>query len=82
MAELTPIGDRLDALVVAACIDDGDLVTSAMVILSVLEPDDNMPRLCIATSEGLSWIEQAGLLRIAEQITSGMPLADDDEDDE
>ena len=75
---MTPIGQLLDSLGVGAELDEGDLPTSAVVILSVLEPDDSIPRLVVASSEGLSWIEQAGLVRLAERITSDIPQADED----
>ena len=67
------LGQILDNLGIEAELDDGDLVSSAVVILSVLVDGESMPRLTIANSEGMSWIEQAGLLRLAERICSDPP---------
>jgi hypothetical protein len=78
MDEPHPIGHILDNLGVEADIAGDDLVSSAVVILSVLVPGDNNPRLTIASSEGLGWIEQAGLLRLAERICSDPPEAEAD----
>lgn len=71
-----PIGQLLDRLGVAADIDADDLVSSAVVVMAVLVPGDSNPRLTIASSEGISWIEQAGLLRLAEVICSAPPDED------
>lgn len=73
------IGTLIDSLGVEAEMDDEDLVASAVVVLSILVPDSPHPRLAIANSDGLTWIEQAGLLRLAERIASEPPeLARDD----
>jgi hypothetical protein len=68
-----PIGALLDALGVSVDLDDTDLMASAVVVMSVLVEDDDNPRLIIASSEGLGWIQQAGLLRLAERICSEPP---------
>lgn len=70
---MAAIGDILDQLGVDADIDPEDLVSSAVVVLSVLVPGSDHPRLAIANSEGISWIQQAGLLRLAERICSEPP---------
>lgn len=69
----TSIGNVLDALGVYAELDEGDLVCSAVVVLSILVPGERNPRLSIANSDGISWVEQCGLLRLAERITSEPP---------
>ena len=74
---LQPIGDIIDQLGVTADIDAGDLVASAVVVLSVLVEGDDNPRVSICNSEGLSWIQQAGLLRLAERICSEPPSAEE-----
>lgn len=74
-----PLGEIIDQLGVKAEIEDSDLVASAVVVLSVLVDGDPHPRLTIANSEGLSWIEQTGLLRLAERIASEPPGLDDEE---
>lgn len=62
-----PIGPILDGLGTLIALDDGDLVASAFVIAKVVERDGSVS-LAIASSEGLSWIEQNGLLTSAQQI--------------
>ena len=73
---MTPIGQQLDNLGLRADVDADDLIPSAVVVMAVLVPGDNNPRLTIASSEGISWIEQAGLLRLAERIVSEPPEAE------
>lgn len=72
------IGDLLNRLGVRADIGHEDLVSSAVVVMSMLVPNERSPRLLIASSEGISWIEQPGLPRLAERICSD-PVAEDDE---
>ncbi|GAA3153631.1 hypothetical protein ACFQ0X_43630 [Streptomyces rectiviolaceus] len=64
-----PIGPILDGLGVSLEVDDGDLIASAVVILKVLDKDGDAA-LALATSEGLSWIDQNGLLASAQQIVN------------
>ena len=70
---MSTVGQILDTIGVTADLDDTDLVSSAVVVLSILVEGDSNPRLCIASSEGQSWIEQAGMLRLAERIASEPP---------
>lgn len=70
---MASIGQLLDSLGVEAEIESSDLVASAVVVMSVLVDGDSNPRLTIANSDGMSWIEQAGLLRLAERICSEPP---------
>ena len=72
-----PLGEILDQLGVQADVEPDDLVSSAVVVLSVLVPGSDEPRLTIANSEGMSWIQQAGLLRLAERICSEPPSPED-----
>jgi hypothetical protein len=67
------IGDKLDSLGIEVDLDAGDLVASAVVVMSVLVEGESNPRLTIANSDGMTWIEQAGLLRLAERICSEPP---------
>ena len=67
------LGTLLDNLGVTAELEDTDLVSSAVVVMAVLVDGDSNPRLVIANSDGVSWIEQAGLLRLAERICSEPP---------
>ena len=67
------IGSTLDAMGVTARLGEGDLISSAIVVFSVLVPGEPHPRLSMATTEGLGWIEQTGMLRLAERISSEPP---------
>lgn len=49
------------------------MIASAIVIASILVEGDELPRLTIASTDGMSWITQAGLLRLAERIVSEPP---------
>ncbi|QKW31521.1 hypothetical protein HUT11_35760 (plasmid) [Streptomyces seoulensis] len=62
-----PIGPILDGLGTTIDLDEGDLVASAMVIAKVIEPNGDVS-LSFCLSEGLSWVEQNGLLASAQQI--------------
>ena len=74
-----PVGDVIDSLGVKVELNDTDLVSSAVVVMSVLVEGDDNPRLMIASSEGLGWIQQAGLLRLAERICSEPPSPEDED---
>lgn len=67
MAERVPLGDMLDKLGVRSGIAPDDLVTDAMVLLKVLEPDGSV-RLAFAWSEGMSWIERLGMVTAAQAV--------------
>jgi hypothetical protein len=64
-----PIGPILDGLGTLIELEDGDLVASAFVIAKVIDKDGEVS-LTLASSEGLSWIDQNGLLASAQQIVS------------
>lgn len=64
-----PIGPILDGLGTTIDLDDGDLVASAFVIAKVVEANGDVS-LALASSDGLSWIEQNGLLASAQQIVN------------
>jgi hypothetical protein len=66
-SEEQPIGDILDGLGITAGIDDGELVAGAVVILKVLQ-DDGRTRLSVSHSDGLGWIERAGMLTVAQDV--------------
>jgi hypothetical protein len=65
--EVRPVGDVIDGLGVRATIEPGELVAGAMVLLKVVQEDGDT-RLSLAYSDGLGWIERAGMLRVAEQV--------------
>lgn len=62
--ERQPIGALLDGLGIKADLDEDELVASAIVLLKVHQPD-NRTRLAMLYSEGLGWIERAGMLHVA-----------------
>lgn len=66
MAEPKPIGDLLDTLGVTATLDEGDLINSAVVILSV--QGEAGTEMSLAWSDGLDWITRRGLLEEARDI--------------
>ncbi|MFC5802794.1 hypothetical protein [Streptomyces formicae] len=68
--ETRPIGDVLDGLGIEATVRQGELVSGAMVLLKVIDNDGDT-RLSMSHSDGLGWIERAGMLRVAELIESG-----------
>lgn len=63
------IGQLLDTLGVTADLDDGDMVTDALVILKVVGQDGEVP-IVIAASETLDGITQKGLLQGAAEVTA------------
>lgn len=73
-----PIGQLLDTLGVTAELDDGDLVTDALVILKILQPDGSIA-LSIGATDTRDWINQTGLLRAAIDISEGNIRRSDDD---
>jgi hypothetical protein len=68
--EEKPIGDVLDALGVTAAIEPDALVSGAIVLLKTVLADGTV-RLSVSHSEGLSWIERAGMVRLTEAMETG-----------
>ncbi|MFJ2676386.1 hypothetical protein [Streptomyces sp. NPDC087525] len=68
-----PVGDVLDGLGIRATLNEGELVAGALVLLKVVEADGST-RLSLARSEGLGWIERAGMLRVAETLETSSAL--------
>jgi len=61
-----PLGQLIDALGVQHTPNPGEMVTDALVIMKVVTEDGNvLLRHCY--SDGMSWIERVGMLRIAER---------------
>ncbi|MFF3998533.1 hypothetical protein ACFYX8_35155 [Streptomyces cyaneofuscatus] len=73
------IGQLLDTLGVTADLDVGDLVTDALAILKVLQPDGSIA-LSIGATDTRDWINQTGLLRAAIDISEGRIRRDEDDD--
>jgi hypothetical protein len=63
------IGDLIDSLGVLAEIADGDMVPSAVVLLKAVD-EKGQVGVTIASSEGLSWLDQLGLIEAAKQIAT------------
>ncbi|MFD0570151.1 hypothetical protein ACFQ0T_14120 [Kitasatospora gansuensis] len=71
-----PVGDALDALGITAALGPDELLVGAVVLLKVLQPDGAV-RLSLTHSDGLGWIERAGMLHLAEHIETTSALAGD-----
>jgi hypothetical protein len=63
------IGPILDGLGNTLELDDGDFVVSAFVVAKVVDKDGDVS-LMLSSSDGLSWIDQNGLLTSAQQIVN------------
>jgi len=68
------IGDVIDSLGIEATVREGELVAAAIVLLKVIE-DNGDTRLSLTYSDGLGWIERAGMLRVAETLETGSAAA-------
>lgn len=58
------IGQRLDTLGVTAKLRPGDLVSDALVLLQVVEPDGDI-RVQVCWSDGMTWLNRRGMLEAA-----------------
>lgn len=61
-------------------LSDGDLVAGAVVIAKIVQVDGDVT-VAIGSSEGMSWLEQLGLVTAAHGITPGGGYQRIDEDD-
>lgn len=73
-------GDIVDQLGTILAIEDTDLPASVLVIATVFRDDERQPRLVIGTSDGMSWVEQAGLLSLAAALTKAEYTREDDDE--
>ena len=62
-----PIGQLLDNLGVRHLLDDGDLVSDAVVITTVIT-EDGSTRLGLTWSEGTDWLKRLGMITAAAAI--------------
>ena len=60
------LGQLIESLGVRQDLDPGERVCSAVVLLTVEEPDGHLSLRC-AWSDGMSWMERIGVLRAAER---------------
>ncbi len=75
MSEKRKLGELIDTLGVELEMDDEDLVSSAVVLLKVITEDGSI-QLGIASSEGLDWIAQLGLIEAARDVVRGAERAE------
>lgn len=68
-----PAGPLLDALGVTIDLDPDQQLTEALVIGKVADFDSSNTILVLASSEGLDWIAQLGLLHAALQVVDSQP---------
>jgi hypothetical protein len=71
-----PVGVDLDRLRVVADLDDDDVISGAVVLLSVLEPS-GQEALVVGASDGLSMIAKQGLISSAYQSAAAEWRAED-----
>jgi hypothetical protein len=64
-----PVGPILDGLGNTLELEDGDFVVSALVIAKVVDKNGEVS-LTLSTSDGLSWIDQHGLLASAQLVAN------------
>lgn len=72
------VGQIVDNLGVDIPLVDTDQVTSLIVVGTYFADGDSQPRMFVAESEGLSWIERTGLLVLAETETQPAWAREDD----
>lgn len=56
-----PVGEIIDGLGVISSLEDGELVSEAVVIMCVVD-DEGTERLSVAWSDNMSWIKRSGML--------------------
>lgn len=71
-------GPVLDGLGITLDLGDGDLVASALVIAKVVT-DDGHVTLLIAESEGMSWLDQYGLIAASTDLIRSQQFERDDD---
>lgn len=75
-------GEVLDPLGVMLDVDDDQQVTECVVIARCVSfGEDNRTALIVASSPGLDWISQGGLLSAADRVLRSDELHRGDEDD-
>lgn len=72
-------GPILDGLGITLDLNDGDLIASALVIAKVVDADGEVG-LHIADSEGMSWLDQYGLLAAASDLVRTQQFERKDDD--
>lgn len=78
--EQQKVGDLLDTRGLTLELNNGDMLTDAVLIAKVITEDGGV-RVALGNTEGISWLEQLGLVTAANGIVSGdgFTSVDDDE---
>lgn len=63
--DTTSVTQLLDSLGLEAGVDEGDLISGALLIFTIVDSDGD-ERLSVRKSDGLSWITASGMLAIAQ----------------
>lgn len=61
---------------IEAKLEEGDMILDAIVLLRVLSNDNPISALVIATTPGLDWIMQTGMIETAREIMRESPLGE------
>ncbi|MEU5853955.1 hypothetical protein ABZ799_01385 [Nocardiopsis dassonvillei] len=72
------MGTSLDHLGIDVELEDGDLIASAVLISKIIKPDGTVA-IAISDSDGMSWVEQLGLIAAAREIISATSHFDEDD---
>lgn len=71
-ADNKPLGTILDALGVVGTLQPGQQIVEALIICKVIDfENDNQVSVLMASSDGLDWIAQLGLIAAAKDVASG-----------
>lgn len=76
-----PAGPIVDGLGITLDLDEGSLVSDAILIAKVINPEGE-PGIAISESEALDWITQYALIKAAERIIDAqqfLVVGDDDD---
>jgi hypothetical protein len=63
-------------------LDDGDMVTDAVVLARVSKGDDGSTVIVMGSTEGTAWLDQFGLVKAADNILSFAAWREDRSDDD
>ncbi|MET0416042.1 MAG: hypothetical protein ABW022_08480 [Actinoplanes sp.] len=74
-----PIGPILDGLGVTIDLPDGALVEAAVVTAKVVHADGSVA-VALSDSEGMSWLDQLGLVSASAQIVNERPFEHPDDE--
>lgn len=69
MGDSKPAGEVVDMLGIRTTVEDDELVAGGVLLLKIVEVNGDV-RLSTWWSDGMSWLEKAGILRVAEQSAS------------